>query len=99
MNHTRRSHVLPTLGLALAMSAANRHAQSAPPAARPALAPGNGKLLLTVNASSIGGAAGGGLTPWAMIGSYATKGAFSGTSIISHATTLNDTLGRFGPLR
>lgn len=33
---------------------------------------GNGKLLLTGGVSSIDGAAGGGLTPWAVTGSYAT---------------------------
>ncbi|MDP3170098.1 MAG: DUF3034 family protein, partial [Polaromonas sp.] len=33
-----------------------------------------GKLLLTGGVSSIDGAAGGGLTPWAVIGSNATEG-------------------------
>ena len=102
----RRSHVLPTLGLALALSAVNLHARSAPPAGgpaltpvssnRPALTPGNGKLLLTGGVSSIDGAAGGGLTPWAMVGSYATTGEFGGIAFITHATTQTDTLARSG---
>lgn len=45
--------------------------------------PGNGKLLLTGGVSSIDGAAGGGLTPWALIGSHATDGQVGATA---HAT-------------
>lgn len=48
-----------------------------------------GKLLLTGGVSSIDGAAGGGLTPWATIGSYASDQA---TGFTAHATrvTTND---------
>ena len=46
-----------------------------------ALAAGDGKLLLTGGVSSIDGAAGGGLTPWAVTGSYATSGQFGATEI------------------
>ena len=48
-----------------------------------------GKLLLTAGVSSVDGAAGGGLTPWAVIGSYATDRA---TGFTAHATrvTTND---------
>lgn len=48
-----------------------------------------GKLLLTGGVSSIDGAAGGGLTPWATIGSYASD---QGTGFTAHATrvTTND---------
>lgn len=42
-----------------------------------------GKLLLTGGVSSIDGAAGGGLTPWALTGSYATNAQLGGTA---HAT-------------
>ena len=110
MNRMHRSHVLPTLGLALALSAADLQAQSAAPLAvpptrpalapvpsdRPALAPGNGKLLLTGGVSSIDGAAGGGLTPWAVIGGYATEGEFGGTAFITRATTQNYALTAWG---
>ena len=41
---------------------------------------GNGKLLLTGGVSSIDGAAGGGLTPWAVTGSYTTTGEVGGTA-------------------
>ena len=47
-----------------------------------------GKLLLTGGVSSIDGAAGGGLTPWAVIGSNATvtSGAAAGTYQLSGFT-------------
>lgn len=48
-----------------------------------------GKLLLTAGVSSVDGAAGGGLTPWATIGTYASDQA---TGLSAHATrvTTND---------
>ncbi|MFY7974112.1 MAG: DUF3034 family protein [Rubrivivax sp.] len=48
----------------------------------PALA---GKLLLTGGVSSLDGAAGGGLTPWAVTGSLASEGQWGGTA---HTTTV-----------
>jgi hypothetical protein len=46
---------------------------------------GSGKLLLTGGVSTIDGAAGGGLTPWAVTGSYATQHEFGATA---YATTV-----------
>ncbi len=46
-----------------------------------------GKLLLTGGVSSIDGAAGGGLTPWAIIGSNATEGEIGGTAFVTTAGT------------
>ncbi len=40
----------------------------------------SGKLLLTGGVSSIDGAAGGGLTPWALTGSHATRGEWGATA-------------------
>jgi hypothetical protein len=65
------------LAAALPLLAAGAAAQTSP------WSPGNGKLLLTGGVSSIDGAAGGGLTPWAVIGSYATEGQVGATA---HAT-------------
>jgi hypothetical protein len=48
---------------------------------------GNGKLLLTGGVSSIDGAAGGGLTPWAVTGSYATTGEVGGTAFATRVRT------------
>jgi hypothetical protein len=43
----------------------------------------SGKLLLTGGVSSIDGAAGGGLTPWATTGSYAAAGEIGGTAFVT----------------
>ncbi len=50
---------------------------------------GSGKLLLTGGVSTIDGAAGGGLTPWAVTGSYATQGEWGGTAFVTGAKTGN----------
>jgi hypothetical protein len=47
----------------------------------------SGKLLLTGGVSSIDGAAGGGLTPWAVTGSYATAGEVGATAFVTRAKT------------
>ncbi|MEZ5701354.1 MAG: DUF3034 family protein [Burkholderiaceae bacterium] len=46
-----------------------------------------GKLLLTGGVSTIEGAAGGGLTPWAVIGTQATDGQTGFSAFASHAKT------------
>lgn len=48
---------------------------------------GRGKLLLTGGVSSIDGAAGGGLTPWAVTGSYATAGEIGATAFATRVRT------------
>jgi hypothetical protein len=50
------------------------------------------KLLLTGGVTSIDGAAGGGITPWAVIGSNATEGQFGATATASVASTRNYTM-------
>ena len=72
------------LCLTLLLLACAAQAQDAPPS-RPTL--GSGKLLLTGGVSSIDGAAGGGLTPWAVIGSYATAGEIGATAFVTRAST------------
>ncbi len=63
-------------------------AASAPQPPQPV--PGRqGKLLLTSGVSSIDGAAGGGLTPWAVTGGYATDGGI-GTSAFYTRTVVQD---------
>ena len=47
----------------------------------------DGKLLLTGGVSSIDGAAGGGLTPWALTGSYATTGQVGASVFLTRAKT------------
>lgn len=55
-----------------------------------------GKLLLTGGVSSIDGAAGGGLTPWAVIGSNATAGEVGMTVHGSRARTQDYGLATYG---
>jgi Protein of unknown function (DUF3034) len=51
-----------------------------------------GKLLLTGGVSSIDGAAGGGLTPWALTGSYATTLQWGGTAFATRVRTRDNAL-------
>ena len=62
----------------------------------PALAQSGGKLLLTGGVTSIDGAAGGGLTPWAVTGSYATAGEVGATAFVTRAKTGNYGLLTYG---
>ncbi len=55
-----------------------------------------GKLLLTGGVSSVEGAAGGGLTPWAVIGSNATDGEIGGSAFLSTVGTKDYGLNIFG---
>jgi hypothetical protein len=56
------------------------------------LAGGHGKLLLTGGVSSIDGAAGGGLTPWAVTGSYASEGQFGVSAFATRWSSSDYTL-------
>ncbi|WP_332749333.1 DUF3034 family protein [Hydrogenophaga sp.] len=55
-----------------------------------------GKLLLTGGVSSIEGAAGGGISPWAVIGSQATEGEVGVSAYISRARTRDYGLTAYG---
>ena len=57
---------------------------------------GNSKLLLTGGVSSIDGAAGGGLTPWALIASYAAQGEIGATAFATRVNTQDYTLTAYG---
>lgn len=56
----------------------------------------DGKLLLTGGVSSIDGAAGGGLTPWAVTGSYATASEVGGTAFLTGVKTGDYALQTYG---
>jgi hypothetical protein len=56
-------------------------------AGAPAAVHAGGKLLLTGGVSSVDGAAGGGLTPWAVTASYATAGETGATAFVTRART------------
>jgi hypothetical protein len=55
-----------------------------------------GKLLLTGGVSSIDGAAGGGLTPWATIGTNATDGEIGASAFVSRAVSQDYSLNVMG---
>ena len=55
-----------------------------------------GKLLLTGGVSSVDGAAGGGLTPWAVIGSNATDDEIGASAFVSNLGTKDYGLNVFG---
>ena len=91
MNHlteTRRPQAPSTTLLALAASAALL-------AATPAQAD-TGKLLLTGGVSTVEGAAGGGISPWAVIGSQATEGEKGVSAYLSRAETRDHALTAAG---
>ncbi|MEQ1682149.1 MAG: DUF3034 family protein [Burkholderiaceae bacterium] len=88
-------HTVPLL-LWAAAGQAQTAAPAAAPEPRPALSLGNSKLLLTGGVSSIDGAAGGGLTPWAVTASYASEGEIGGTAFITRTKTQDYALNVFG---
>lgn len=55
-----------------------------------------GKLLLTGGVSTIAGSAGGGLTPWAVIGTNATEGEMGISAHATHAATQDYRLNGYG---
>lgn len=55
-----------------------------------------GKLLLTGGVSSVEGAAGGGISPWAVIGSQATEGEIGVSAYASRAVTRDYALSAYG---
>jgi hypothetical protein len=57
---------------------------------------GDGKLLLTGGVASIDGAAGGGLTPWAVTTGYGSEGQWSGTAFATRAATQDYALNDYG---
>ncbi len=86
-----RTHPLrAAASLSIALLAASVHAQTFPHG------DGNGKLLLTGGVSSIDGAAGGGLTPWAVVGSYATQGEVGATAFVTRTRTQDYGLTAYG---
>ena len=59
---------------------------------------GGGKLLLTGGVSEVEGSAGGGLTPWAVIGGYGSKGQVGGNAFATQVQTQDYTVKSYGAL-
>lgn len=68
------------------------------PGLRPRDAGTGGKLLLTGGVSSIEGAAGGGLTPWALVGGYGTRDQPGGNVFLTRVALGDYTLATVGAL-
>lgn len=57
-----------------------------------------GKLLLTAGVSQVEGAAGGGLTPWAVIGGYGERGQFGANAYYTRVDLADYSLDSYGAL-
>jgi hypothetical protein len=68
------------------------------PAFADGLDTGSGKLLLTGGVSQVEGAAGGGLTPWAVIGGYGTRDEIGGNAFYTRVNVDDYHLGTAGVL-
>jgi hypothetical protein len=78
-----------------ALAATSAHSQGNSPSG-PQGGTHSGKLLLTGGVSSIDGAAGGGLTPWAVTGGYGTSGEFGGSGFATRVETNDYALTGYG---
>jgi hypothetical protein len=88
-------------GLACPTAQAQTQTEAKPAGAppQPASPPGaarQGKLLLTGGVSSVEGAAGGGISPWAVIGTQATGQALGASAYLSRVKTRNYGLTGYG---
>lgn len=86
--------LLPHTLAALALAACNAAAlaQTGPPP----FGHGSGKLLLTGGVSAVDGAAGGGLTPWAVTAGYATTGQWGATAHLTRVETQDYAMNAYG---
>jgi hypothetical protein len=71
-------------------------AEPAMPETRGSLVPQGGRLLLTGGVSTIEGAGGGGIVPWALIGSYATRNQIGASAFVTGVDTQDFTLASYG---
>lgn len=71
-------------------------AEPAGPAPRGSFLPQGGRLLLTGGVSTIEGAGGGGIVPWALIGSYSTRNQIGASAFVTGVDTQDFTLASYG---
>ena len=84
-------------GNAMAQEAEALSSQDEPPA-EDVPAGASGKLLLTGGVTQVEGAAGGGLTPWAVIGGYGTRDQIGGNAFYTRVKVSDYTLDSYGAL-
>lgn len=79
-----------------AASADSLAAESTASASRGSFLPQGGRLLLTGGVSTIEGAGGGGIVPWALIGSYSTRNQIGASAFVTGVDTQDFTLASYG---
>lgn len=89
--------LLFTSGTALAQDAVALSSPDEPPA-EDVPAGTSGKLLLTGGVTQVEGAAGGGLTPWAVIGGYGTRDQIGGNAYYTRVGVSDYSLDSYGAL-
>jgi len=97
MNLSPASRPLARAALFLSVSALCAPAFADGAAAKPS-SDTSGKLLLTGGVSQVEGAAGGGLTPWAVIGGYGTRDQIGANAFITYVKPQDYALTSFGAL-
>jgi len=102
---SRRNPLASAMCCALLLASANIAAQDASdlastdePPAKELPAGTSGKLLLTGGVSQVEGAAGGGLTPWAVIGGYGTRDQIGANAFYTRVELGDYTLDSYGAL-
>lgn len=98
MNRALHAMPLAALSLALLAASAQAHAQDADTNQDDGGLTTSGKLLLTGGVSQIEGAAGGGLTPWAVIGGYGTRDQIGANAFYTQVNVDDYALESFGAL-
>ncbi|WP_345817097.1 DUF3034 family protein (plasmid) [Paraburkholderia sp. PREW-6R] len=91
-----RHSAIPLASAAFAALAFHSHAVRADEPAAPLVPTTSGKLLLTGGVSEIEGAAGGGLTPWAVIGGYGTASQLGANAHATYVHTQDFALTTYG---
>lgn len=92
MSRDRKNLARSLLALALLTPLGLAHAQDA----NDEEADLSGKLLLTGGVSQVEGAAGGGLTPWAVIGGYGTRDQIGGSAYFTRVDVSDYSLDSYG---
>lgn len=97
---TRTLHTLPSAALALALLAASgwAHAQDTDTDKDDDGLTAGGKLLLTGGVTQVEGSAGGGLTPWAVIGGYGTRDEIGANAFYTQVNLDDYQLQSYGAL-
>ena len=95
MNKYRKNRAVWLMGLALAGISVSTMAAAANTDQAPTT---SNKLLLTGGVTQVEGSAGGGLTPWAVIGGYGTSDEIGGNAFITHINLPDYKLNEVGAM-